>query len=114
MAFTERECDAMDAHCERIKDEEHETRCRLNIKAPSGVLIGCYLDAGHAGPCMTRSGIRGEVTADTITDEQIRELRDARIISDAFYEFATAPCWYQRDYRTRCAEILNARAKENK
>lgn len=58
MSFTEAECDAMDAHRERCKDEEHETRCRLNVKAPSGVLIGCARDRGHEGPCVTRSGIR--------------------------------------------------------
>lgn len=51
-------------------------------------------------------------TMDTITDEQIRELRDAGLISQAVFEFATYPCWYNRDYRDQCARVFNCRARE--
>lgn len=50
-------------------------------------------------------------TYETITDDQIRELRDAGAICNSIYEFATAPCWYRRDYREQCARIWNSRAK---
>lgn len=50
------------------------------------------------------------VTMATITDEQIRDLRAAGLISQAVFEFATYPCWYNRDYRYRCAKIFNERA----
>lgn len=51
------------------------------------------------------------LTAETITDAQIRELRDAGLISQAVFEFATYKCWYNYDYRDRCAQILNKRSK---
>lgn len=49
------------------------------------------------------------VTMDTITDAQIGALRDAGLISQAVFEFATYSCWYNRDYRDQCARIFNAR-----
>ena len=50
------------------------------------------------------------LTADTITDAQIREAYRDGIISYDLLEFATFPAWTatQRYYRARCAEILNA------
>lgn len=50
------------------------------------------------------------LTADTITDDQIREAYRERLISFDLLEFATFPAWKatQRDYRERCAKILNA------
>lgn len=73
------------------------------------------------------------LTADTITDEQIRELRqralyakpfcDSYVVDDCDSALGLAPTRYRRDAskpdaaairraRARCAEILNARAKE--
>ncbi len=71
------------------------------------------------------------MTADTITDEQIRELlesvSDAQLAGDAllrrWLRAALHDEPYAKDYpsstermraRARCAEILNARAKEQK
>lgn len=54
--ISERDCDAMDAHRERTKDLDCETRCRHNVTAPSGVLIGCARSIGHTGACRTASG----------------------------------------------------------
>jgi hypothetical protein len=52
------------------------------------------------------------MTADTITDEQIRAAHAAGLISFDLLEFATFPAWSatRHDYRRRCAEILNAHA----
>lgn len=56
------------------------------------------------------------ITADNITDEQIRELRDAtdpkldpmtRAVCDAALVYGKR---FGRGQRARCAEILNARA----
>ena len=54
------------------------------------------------------------VDADTITDEQIRELRKARLISGVTFSLAVigrgrGP---DREARTHCAEILNARDEQ--
>lgn len=70
---------------------------------------------------MTRRAAKPQVTADTITDEQIRELR-IRVMSDVQCDAvdhlevcllehrATSPdVEYAKQYRARCAEILNAR-----
>ena len=68
---------------------------------------------------------KGALTADTITDDQIRELR-ARLGSETYAGASTdatdcdvahaAPIGSLRrvQARARCAEILNARAKEAK
>ncbi len=50
------------------------------------------------------------LTAETITDDQIREGHDDDIISYDLMEFATFPAWKatHADYRARCAEIINA------
>jgi hypothetical protein len=40
VSFSERDCDAMDHARDQAKERDHETRCRLNVKAPSGVLLG--------------------------------------------------------------------------
>jgi len=57
MSFSERECDAMDAHRDRCKEDERETRCSLSVN--TGILIGCIRDAGHDGLCRTRGGAAG-------------------------------------------------------
>ena len=51
------------------------------------------------------------LTADTITDDQIRELYAAGAISFDLLEFATFPAWVatQASYREHCAKIFNAR-----
>lgn len=54
------------------------------------------------------------ITADTITDEQIRELRRARKIDAQTYMTAIWGSWLQLDARARCAAILNAHAKESR
>lgn len=57
-----------------------------------------------------------KLTADTITDEQIRELRaDARDCGDYSLEDLCTEALYRdsagRDARARCAEVWNARAE---
>lgn len=76
---------------------------------------------------MVRAGCSVKVTGDTITDEQIRELRDSVLVHEAdaatvhqmsqdalgnfHQERLTADAiWGRIDYaRARCAEIWNAR-----
>jgi hypothetical protein len=65
-----------------------------------------------------------KVTADTITDEQIRELLSTLIDNHERHYLARYACAIAlmhnrpekadkiRDARARCAEILNARAKD--
>jgi hypothetical protein len=54
-----------------------------------------------------------KLTADTITDEQIRGMYRGGLINYDLLEFATFPAWRatQHYYRKRCAEILNACAE---
>ena len=52
------------------------------------------------------------ITADSITEEQIRELRLSDEIEQAIYVEAIWGVDLKRPARARCAEILNARAKE--
>jgi hypothetical protein len=54
------------------------------------------------------------ITADTITDAQIRDAYQAGLISFDLLEFATFPAWSatQRYYRERCAAILEAARQE--
>ena len=53
------------------------------------------------------------LTADTITDAQIRAAYRDGLISYDLLEFATFPAWRatQSYYRARCAEILNKVAR---
>jgi hypothetical protein len=57
-----------------------------------------------------------QLTADTITDEQIRAGYQAGLIGYSLLEFATFPAWNdpmtRPYYRGRCAEILNAVADQ--
>lgn len=53
-------------------------------------------------------------TAETITDEEIRELRRTKAISATTYHTAIWGSWLKYDARARCAEILNARYIEVK
>lgn len=63
-----------------------------------------------------------KLTADNITDEQIRELRYDKFISlddrhtcaRALNEFGMNPTDVVDRARARCAEILNARAEDKK
>jgi hypothetical protein len=52
------------------------------------------------------------ITADSITDEQIRNAYREGLINYDLLEFATFPAWKatQHYYRERVAEILNERA----
>lgn len=72
MSFTERECSAMDHAWSEHKDRED--RCRLNVTAPSGVLIGCARDKGHDGPCRTRGGIETIPVVDARIEQLARAL----------------------------------------
>lgn len=58
------------------------------------------------------------LTADTITDEQIRAGYQAGLISYDLLEFATFPAWNDSMtrpyYRGRCAGILNAAAVDQR
>lgn len=52
------------------------------------------------------------ITADTITDEQIRELLDttpSASLAHAFAGHALRDGPYRREARAKCADILNAR-----
>ena len=51
------------------------------------------------------------VTAETITDEQIRELRRARKISAFDYHTAMWGSWLRSLARARCADAYNARTE---
>jgi len=55
--------------------------------------------------------LRDPLTADTITDAQIRDAYRDDLISYDLLEFATFPAWKatQPYYRWRCAEIINAK-----
>jgi hypothetical protein len=55
-----------------------------------------------------------KLTANTITDEQIRGMYRDGLINYDLLEFATFPAWRvtQHYYRERCAEILNARYRK--
>lgn len=55
------------------------------------------------------------LTAETITDDQIREGHRAGLLSYSLLEFATFAAWAEplsrAYYRGRCAEILSARGE---
>ena len=72
--FSERDCDAMDHARDLQKEREHETRCSLAVRAPSGVLIGCARDKGHEGACVTRTGITAIPVIDPATSTLIELL----------------------------------------
>ena len=53
------ELDAAAADHAHEQHRDREGRCRKNVRAPSGVLIGCALDGGHGGDCQSRGGVSG-------------------------------------------------------
>lgn len=89
--------------CEKI--ETHLARREAPIRCS-----GC-IQRHHGGVV--------KLTADTITDEQIAELRDephrfarSMLGADCVYVAAMHALRGDRDSRARCAELLNARSKE--